>query len=161
MMKFNCEHGKCQSPAECALMQAFDSIREEFPDDERTLVMWAHPSTELPLELEQQAMVGRWRCDFLLGFGDGKLAIEVDGFDYHSSKDQMERDRRRDRDLLLDGVPTIRFTGSEVMRDPVACMDEAVGCWMALHERDVDIFKRGKKSAEANTVQRNLPKIGK
>lgn len=54
------------------------------------------------------------------------LAVEADGHDFHErTKEQAERDRKRDRLLLRKHcVPTLRFTGSEVWRDPFACAKE-------------------------------------
>lgn len=55
------------------------------------------------------------------------MAIELDGHDYHErTKDQARRDRERDRHLLRMGLVPIRFTGSEVYRDPFACAREAL-----------------------------------
>lgn len=52
-----------------------------------------------------------------------RVAIEVDGHDFHErTKEQAARDRSRDRALTAAGWLVIRFTGSEVWRDPVACV---------------------------------------
>jgi very-short-patch-repair endonuclease len=51
------------------------------------------------------------------------LAVECDGHDFHErTKDQARRDRFRDRQLLLRGIPSMRFTGSEIWRDPYSCL---------------------------------------
>lgn len=54
-----------------------------------------------------------------------KLAIELDGHDFHErTKEQATRDKSRDRTLLKFGWSTMRFTGSEVFRDPLTCACE-------------------------------------
>ncbi|AVF65941.1 endonuclease domain-containing protein [Vibrio alginolyticus] len=64
----------------------------------------------------------RFRVDFLLK--DARLIIELDGHDYHSSKEQLEKDAIRQRYLSRAGYTVIRFTGREVVRNPKACVDE-------------------------------------
>lgn len=81
---------------------------------------------ELFFGLMPQARVGRYRVDFLiLAHGPGgerRIAVECDGHEWHErTKDQAARDKLRDRELLLAGVPVMRFTGSEIWRDPGAC----------------------------------------
>lgn len=54
------------------------------------------------------------------------LAIELDGHDFHErTKEQAQRDKSRDRILQELGWKAIRFTGSEVYADPIACVREA------------------------------------
>lgn len=53
------------------------------------------------------------------------LAIECDGHDFHEkTKAQAIRDKSRDRTLLINGIPSMRFTGSEIWKDPFACVSE-------------------------------------
>lgn len=50
-----------------------------------------------------------------------KIAVECDGHDFHErTREQAERDKRRDRDLQVEGWLVARFTGSEIWRDPHA-----------------------------------------
>ena len=56
-----------------------------------------------------------------------RLAVECDGWDWHSSKKQINYDNRRDQDLLIyHDLPTIRFTGSEIFADPIATAGRAL-----------------------------------
>lgn len=67
---------------------------------------------------------------------DSVLAIECDGHDFHEkTKAQALRDKGRDRHLLSHGINTIRFVGSEIYRDPVACAGEAASLLVGLEER--------------------------
>jgi hypothetical protein len=68
-------------------------------------------SSDLP-EPTQQHRVGvageRFRLDF--AYPEQKVAIEYDGWDWHSSRSAFDRDRRRDRLLQLAGWTVLRFT---------------------------------------------------
>jgi very-short-patch-repair endonuclease len=77
------------------------------------------------LNLIPQVRCGPYRLDFVV-FHDNEfgqlVAVECDGHDYHErTKEQAARDRRRDRALQAAGVSVLRFTGSEIWRDPEAC----------------------------------------
>ena len=43
------------------------------------------------------------------------IVIEVDGWAFHSSKEQREKDLKRDRELLRRGYVVLRFTYDDVM----------------------------------------------
>lgn len=73
---------------------------------------------------QPQVVVGRYRLDF--ADAGRKLAIEADGFEFHTSKDQFTKDRQRQRDLELDGWRFIRFSGSEIHADADACAKQIV-----------------------------------
>lgn len=84
--------------------------------------------------LEPQVLVGKnkkYRADFLVEFyyKDGiefklnkPLIVELDGFDYHSNKKQMNYDYERENELKSDGYDIIRFTGSQVYNEPLKCI---------------------------------------
>lgn len=55
------------------------------------------------------------------------LAIECDGHDFHEkTKEQVAKDKARDRDLKINGVDLFRFTGSEIHNSPIECAEQAV-----------------------------------
>lgn len=62
--------------------------------------------------------------------GKLKYAIELDGFDYHSKKDQMNNDYARENDLKLAGYNVIRFTGSQIFNNPYTCVDTVISLIM-------------------------------
>jgi hypothetical protein len=73
----------------------------------------------------QAKPIGPYRLDFAVVRPGGRgLAIEADGYDFHSSKDAWEADRRRDRYLAKLGWQTIRFAGSEIHSDALKCAQE-------------------------------------
>jgi len=46
------------------------------------------------------------------------IVVECDGFDYHSDKVRFTNDRQRDRTLTSMGYEVLRFSGSEIFRNP-------------------------------------------
>lgn len=54
------------------------------------------------------------------------FVIECDGHDFHEkTKEQAQRDKERDRELLLKGIIPIHFAGSEIVGDPAKCAHKA------------------------------------
>ncbi|QGH70216.1 DUF559 domain-containing protein [Pseudactinotalea sp. HY158] len=75
------------------------------------------------LALEPQHVVlDGGREEFRIDFVDlaTMVGVEVDGAAYHSSADQQERDRRRDRRLAALGWHMVHFTTEDVRRRPAA-----------------------------------------
>lgn len=97
---------KCESPIERAFFQA---------------------SLQLDLlttfDVNVPVLGGKYRID--LADTGRKIAIELDGHAYHSSKERFESDRVRQRELEVLGWRFIRFAGAEVNRDPQKCVIEA------------------------------------
>lgn len=85
----------------------------------------------LDLHLYPQHSVGKYRLDFALP--DKKIAIELDGHEYHKTKYQRTHDAQRDRWLYGQGWHVLRFTGSEIYKDLDKCIDEI--CSLAGVER--------------------------
>ena len=53
------------------------------------------------------------------------FAIECDGHDFHEkTKEQVTRDRKRERELIEDGYTVIRFSGTEIYNDPFKCASQ-------------------------------------
>jgi very-short-patch-repair endonuclease len=51
--------------------------------------------------------------------------VEVDGHELHDrTKAQASYDRRRDRDLTLEGYRVVRFTGSDVFNHAYECAED-------------------------------------
>lgn len=69
-----------------------------------------------------QFQIGGYRIDFALP--EQKIAIELDGHDYHKSKDQRTYDAKRERDLQKLGWTVIRFTGTEVYKNVYKCIED-------------------------------------
>lgn len=67
-----------------------------------------------------------------IAFRKLRLAIEIDGWEFHSTRQAFARDRERDRQLDLLGWRVIRFTALEVIDHPNAFVSDVVA---ALHRR--------------------------
>jgi hypothetical protein len=62
------------------------------------------------------------RVDILIWSPDNenlKLIVECDGFQYHNTKETFARDRKRDRLFQSKGYQVVRFSGTEIFKDPV------------------------------------------
>lgn len=101
----------CESPAEenflITMVEAFD------------LKPYQGKLISPQLTLEMQVKVANYRFDFL---ANGRQVIEVDGETYHSSPEQVERDRIRDEFSKRNGYKVLRIPASIVFHTP----DEAV-----------------------------------
>ena len=49
----------------------------------------------------------------------GRVVVELDGLAYHSGRREFREDRRRDRELALQGYVVLRFTAEDVLEDLV------------------------------------------
>lgn len=104
--------------------------------------------------LYSDVLIGSYRADFVIATLDQDfLAIECDGHEWHErTKQQASQDRARDRALLRLGLPTIRFTGSDIVYNAHACAVEVVDIITAMQERSNDrevreytAYERGKQ----------------
>lgn len=93
------------------------------------------------LTVEPQKQFGQYRVDFFLSYSESGPApdkhgwafyirdaiVECDGHDFHErTKEQARHDRSRDRHFTKLGFRVLRFTGSEIWKDPFACVDEVM-----------------------------------
>lgn len=69
-----------------------------------------------------------YRTDIFVNIGDSNIlksypyVIECDGHQFHEkTKEQVRKDRQRERDLMKLGNKVIRFSGSEILEDPEKC----------------------------------------
>lgn len=70
-----------------------------------------------------------YRVDFVIGGNyeteNGlSLIVECDGHDYHSSKEQIINDNKRQREIENLGYTFIRFSGSEIYNNVEKCVEE-------------------------------------
>lgn len=87
----------------------------------------------LRLIIRPQAELDGRRVDFLIHVLDWRtdkwrwrpLIIECDGHNFHErTKEQAAKDRSKDRSATLSGYEFMRFTGSEIWRDPWGCAEQ-------------------------------------
>ena len=97
-----------------------EQIELESPIEE---MFWNEALTRI-YGIVPQYEIGPYRVDFAVP--DKKVAIELDGHDYHKTKEQRTNDAQRERYLELDGWRVIRFTGTEIYQDVEKCINQAI-----------------------------------
>lgn len=67
----------------------------------------------LPEPVQQHRLtLGARRCRIDLAYTDVKLAIEIDGWEFHRSRTAFDHDRARANDLVIAGWHLLRFTST-------------------------------------------------
>jgi very-short-patch-repair endonuclease len=57
----------------------------------------------------------------------GAVAIELDGHEFHEkTKQQVARDKKRERAIVRAGLPVLRFSGHEIWKSTRACVQEVI-----------------------------------
>lgn len=134
---FNYVSKKCESPIEVLMLGAlaYGLERTISGAGQRALPGFVARNTGMTgLWIMPQFEVIGYRVDFLVVaveehvpqlFTRARVVVECDGHAFHEkTPEQAERDKSRDRALLAAGLPVLRFTGREIVRDPQACVDE-------------------------------------
>ena len=73
---------------------------------------------------------GKYIVDFNILHKDSSepyinVAIELDGHEFHEkTKQQVAKDKKRDRSLIKSGLTVLRFSGSEIFYSPRSCITE-------------------------------------
>ncbi|MGB5099046.1 MAG: tetratricopeptide repeat protein [Methanothrix sp.] len=67
-----------------------------------------------------------YRLDFAIP--NRKIAIEIDGYNFHKTKEQMNYDYKREQSLERLGWRVFRFTGSQVFKNSEKCVHHVIGC---------------------------------
>lgn len=76
------------------------------------------------LYIAPQFQIGAHRVDLAVfySYTGRRFVIECDGAEFHEGKGgQVQQDRERDRTLAAEDWPVMRFSGSEIHRNPYAC----------------------------------------
>ena len=79
-----------------------------------------------------QVQIGKYRVDFVARYiygldGAAGLIVECDGHEFHEkTKEQAARDKARDRFFASCGYRVMRFTGSEIWANPIACAEQVI-----------------------------------
>lgn len=99
------------------LIPLADAAAESPMESEARLAMFDHglPTPELQFEIVDLDGI-TWRVDF--AWPDRKLAVEYDGFDYHSSPDDLRRDRRKRRALSQMNWRVLGIVADDVRKRP-------------------------------------------
>lgn len=112
-----------ESPIERLFYITFKNVIREEADD---------PLSDINYEIKPQVEVGTHRVDFVMTCFTtteqvmSVMFIELDGHEYHSTKEQKTADNKRTRALSSKADAVIRFTGTEVFQDPEQCVRESM-----------------------------------
>lgn len=132
---------------ECQIVDETEPTRSDVPcDDEPVLMVCPIRGRPHPNSPGEQLMASRLRRDPQLGplfeynmpvttvrnsryqvdlvWFSGKIAVEIDGYGYHSSRVEFESDRHRDYELQLTGYIVLRLTHDSVMNDVELAIDK-------------------------------------
>lgn len=75
------------------------------------------------VQIVPQFSWGRFRMDFaIVQSGVPVLFIECDGAEFHSSAEQLARDRKKDAAAEKAGITLLRFSGSDIYRYANNCV---------------------------------------
>jgi very-short-patch-repair endonuclease len=71
-----------------------------------------------------QPLVNARRLGYEIDFfwPDHGVAVEIDGYAFHSTRDRFEDDRKRDRRLRKAGITVIRITWHQLERESEAVL---------------------------------------
>lgn len=133
----------CESEIERAFVAGWiDATNNHFLWAQDEIQMYAKGCADIAcappfagLHLWPQTTIAAYRVDFFIiaaftyaqtsapdRLGQVRVVVECDGHDFHErTKEQAERDKRRDRELTAMGLTVLRFTGREIWRSPVDC----------------------------------------
>jgi very-short-patch-repair endonuclease len=79
----------------------------------------------LPAPVRQHRVVVEGRTYFLdLAYSHRKIAIEIDGYDFHRGRSAFDRDRVRQNDLVRTGWTVLRFTSRSTDDEIVTAVRE-------------------------------------
>jgi very-short-patch-repair endonuclease len=81
------------------------------------------------VSVETQVPFGPYRADMMVSVDGHRLVVEADGFQWHSGAVAVQHDKARDRFCAVEGIAVMRFTGTEIIRDPRGCAAQ-IGTWI-------------------------------
>lgn len=74
----------------------------------------------IAVNLKYQVVIGIYKADFVFG----RFVIEIDGHEFHKTKEQREHDYNRERYLQRRSFFIVRFTGTEIFQNADKCVQE-------------------------------------
>ena len=116
-----------------------NQIEQRFYDAYEVLESSDDCPDEVMMGLYPQQIIGIYIVDFAIG----NCAIEIDGHEYHKTKEQREHDYKRERYLIKNGYIPVRFMATEVFLDATKCVLEAFEIASQIEMAEVDSWRRG------------------
>lgn len=115
----NLNYLRTESPIETKLVKELILLKGKYAFD-------------LYTQVEYEFFTKKYRVDIYIELknkidGIGGAVIECDGHEFHEKyKEQVIRDKKRDRAFLSMGISTIRFSGTEIYRNASICAEEVL-----------------------------------
>lgn len=130
---------KCDSELEKVMLTALYLAARQFGDVgiiSEGAIYERSAHTNSSILIEPQFKVDKYRIDFRIIYRphsdiepSTEILVECDGHNFHErTKEQATRDRSKDRNLQALGYRVLRYTGSEIWRDPLKCAIESLQC---------------------------------
>lgn len=136
---------RCESPAEVAFLNAAIDAFGLRPEEGVLQGSGLH--------LDLQVDMPPYRADFV---AQGWLVIEIDGAEWHSSAEAIERDRERDVVMQKRGLRVLRLPAKLVFRTP----DEAIARMRAALEASRPAVQQRAETPPKQTPKSSLAKVG-
>lgn len=133
------KHGKKITTKSCSSVLAYfeeESTLEDTIGEARVHTEYGY--IDFIIKIKPQYKIGTYYADFVISFEspyveENYVAIEIDGHEWHEkTKEQVARDKKRERYLLRKDFPVMRFSGSEVFHNLKEC---AIECYEIMLER--------------------------
>ena len=93
---------------------------------------------DLACDIGVQEPVGIYRSDFIV---EG-IIVEIDGHEYHKTKEQREKDYKKDRYFKKEGYDVVRFMGTEVFLNADKCVEETINIANLCEQKIITSFIR-------------------
>ena len=97
------------------LLEVSRDLRSKETNAEKYLWKYLKSKKLNGLKFRRQHQIGLYIVDFYCH--SLKLIIELDG-DYHSTAEQMEKDRIRDKNLIAEGFKILRYKNNTALYNP-------------------------------------------
>lgn len=129
----------CDSPIEFLLGERLEEELNSYNTFNKRVNFFYFLHPQIPIVINEQTyrvdfLIAPMSCEFDTNFPH--LIIECDGHDFHEkTPEQATRDKQKDRALQLAGYKVIRFTGSEIYKNPRRCAREVIN-FLRQIERD-------------------------
>lgn len=105
--------------------------------------------------IRTQVPIGIYIADFVI-YSNGNIpsVVEIDGHDFHKTKEQRFADYKKERYFMSQGYAVIRFMASEVFVDATKCATTAIGLACLFDEKTLDAYEYGIKQGERQMLNK-------
>lgn len=117
--------------ARAATALALASPRAGSVPETRARLLIHHARLPAPVDQLEIRCAGRFVARVDLGWPVERVVLEVDGYEFHSSREAFARDRRRQNELVLAGWTVLRVAPADLAERPdevLRQLREALGC---------------------------------